>query len=684
MIKMKKNIQYINFFTLICSVLLVGGVLFTANLKSTAAAALPVTNVLPTVETAPVPNSGDAADDPTVWVDKSTPSRSVVIGTDKQGGLAVYDLSSSPAGKQLQYLSIGEINNVDIRYGFSLGGQSVDIVTAGNRTNNTLVIYKMNPSTRQLENVAARVITTESVYGSCMYKSPVSGKFYYFVDNKDGKVEQWELFATTGAKVDAKLVRSFDAGSQTEGCVADDELGHFYIGEEAVGIWKYSAEPTGGTTRTSVDKTTAQGGQNLVSNVEGLSIAYGMSGKGYLFASSQGDDSYMMYTREGNNTPLKKFKIASNGTIDGTSGTDGIDVTTASLGPAFPSGAFISQDGSNSGGNQNFKLVPLQAIISGISPPPTSIATATPRPTSTPIVTPSPTACPSVPPSSFVTSTISVGETATYSVWSRMRSQGSSANSFYLQFDSQCFTTVGDLDSMPVNQWTWVDYQSGLTTNKIRVTLTAGDHQMKIMNKETGTEIDRVILSRDPNCVPVDNGDNCVSSVPPTATPFVSSTPVPSPVSVSLQAVADSYVSSSSTNSNYGTSSTIQLDGDPQKIGYMRYDLTSLTGKTISSAKLRIRITDSSSDIQSYYLVPDTNWGEKTIRFNNKPSYSSSAFASSQGGSSGNWKEIDFTQIVTSQKGSLFSFAIVQPGGNSFYFNSREHSNKPTLNVIYY
>jgi 3-phytase len=38
-------------------------------------------------------------------------------------------------------------------------------------------------------------------------------------------------------------------------------------------------------------------------------------------------------------------------------------VTTANLGPSFPHGVFVVQDGFNDKGNQNFKLVPLQAIV---------------------------------------------------------------------------------------------------------------------------------------------------------------------------------------------------------------------------------------------------------------------------------------------------------------------------------
>lgn len=313
------------------------------------------------VETAQVPHDGDAADDPAIWIHPTNPARSTVIGTDKKGGLAVYDL----AGQQLQYLPDGRKNNVDLRTGFSLGGQTIALVTASDRTDRRLSIYRVNPDTRLLENIAARPIITGAGYGACMYHSAVTDKFYYLVNSEQGLVEQWELFDNGAGRVDAAKVRTFEVGGRTEGCVADDQLGHLYIGEEATGIWKYGAEPTAGDARSSV-ATTSPGG-HLKEDVEGLALYDAGNGRGYLIASSQGSDSYVIYQRDGSNAYVATFQIAAGNGIDAVSVTDGIDVTSANLGPAFPKGLFIAQDHVNDGMNQNFKLVPWQAIIDGIS-----------------------------------------------------------------------------------------------------------------------------------------------------------------------------------------------------------------------------------------------------------------------------------------------------------------------------
>ena len=316
-----------------------------------------VQEVVAAVETEPVGTGGDSADDPTLWVNPFDAQQSLVIGTNKKRGLAIYDLS----GNEIQFLADGQMNNVDHRDDFPLDGKKVALVTASNRSNNSIAIYKINAETKRLENVAAGVIkTTIEAYGSCMYRSNKTGKFYYFGTSKQGVVEQYELFDAGQGTVRAKKVRQISVGTQLEGCVADDELGYFYVGEEEIGIWKYPAEPDANLERIKVDGVGSAG--NLVADIEGLTIAYATGGKGYLIASSQGNSTYVVYQREGNNAYVKSFRIVAGSKIDRVTETDGIHVTTANLGPLFPKGVFIAQDGSDDTGKQNFKLVPWHLI----------------------------------------------------------------------------------------------------------------------------------------------------------------------------------------------------------------------------------------------------------------------------------------------------------------------------------
>jgi 3-phytase len=318
--------------------------------------------VQPLAETEPVASFGDAADDPAIWVDHRNPARSVIIGTDKKLGLTVYDLT----GKALHTLPDGRMNNVDLRDGFSLRGEPVTIVAATNRTTKSISLYRYDPASRRLHSVADGVLDAglEDPYGLCMYRSAKSGAYFVLAnDSVDGRIRQWRLVERDG-KVRLELAREIAVGSQAEGCAADDELGHLYVAEEDVGLWKYAAEPDGGSERTSLD-TVAKG--NLKDDVEGVSIYYGADGAGFLVVSNQGEDNYAVYRREGGNQYVGKFHVVAYSArgVDGASETDGLDVTSAPLGAQFPAGLLVVQDGRNlmPSARQNFKLVSWQDVI---------------------------------------------------------------------------------------------------------------------------------------------------------------------------------------------------------------------------------------------------------------------------------------------------------------------------------
>lgn len=332
-----------------------------------------VVSVAATVETTPVRHPGDAADDPAIWIHPTDPARSLVLGDDKEGGLCVYGLD----GAELQIIDeLKDLNNVDLRYGFPLAGsfadgtthERVDLAGVGNETDGSVLFYKINPASRRLERAGELRALGIVPYGSCMYRSARTGKFFYVVNDRSGVTQQWELRDGGSGAVAAVKVRQFDVGGQVEGCVADDALAALYVGEESVAVWKYGAEPGDGDSRVRVDA--AGKGGHLTADIEGLAIYDAGGGRGYLLASSQGSNSFVVYDRGGANAYVGTFRIA-DGAVDGVNDTDGIEVVSAALGPAFPKGLFVAQDGSNTrpAANQNYKLVPWDAIASTFSPP---------------------------------------------------------------------------------------------------------------------------------------------------------------------------------------------------------------------------------------------------------------------------------------------------------------------------
>jgi 3-phytase len=322
-------------------------------------------------ETKPVPRdpTNDAADDPAIWINFSDPDSSHIIGTDKKGGLAIYDLS----GHELFYYNTGKMNNVDLRYDFPLISDTIDIMAVSNRTDQSVDLFKINHKgyLDTLNKIKLQSKLNE-VYGLCMYKSKVTGKFYVFVNGLDFNTEQWELFMNNN-HINGKIVRNIKLGSQVEGMVADDENGLLYISEEDKGIWKFSAEP--GETKPSelLKYSTVGTNPNIVSDLEGLTIYKQSNDTGYLIASSQGNSSYAVFDRTTPNKYLGSFKIVNGSNTDGTDETDGLDVTSYPLGKMFPKGLLVVQDGINFDNGiraaQNFKLIRWDSIAVKFNPP---------------------------------------------------------------------------------------------------------------------------------------------------------------------------------------------------------------------------------------------------------------------------------------------------------------------------
>ncbi|MEH2422652.1 MAG: phytase [Nostoc sp.] len=367
-----------------------------------------VPTAAPTLETRPdlfddpaLPTSQRAdADDPAIYVNATNSADSLVLTSVKNAGLRVYDLS----GNLLQTVNPGGIryNNIDLQYGFKLGNQAVDIAVASDRSNDKLAIFKINPNPttpgQYLEDITDSNIgtifqaspfqppysaSTRSSYGVTLYRSPVTNDYYVFTSRRQtGDIAQFKLIDKGNGKIGSELVREFTIPSpttagrspQTEGMVVDQETGFLYIAQEDVGIWKFQAEPDGGTTGKLIDRVRFEGGSHLTDDAEGLTIYYGKNGTGYLLASSQGDSTFVAYTREGNNEYVGNFAVGNNGSIDSVQESDGADVINVPLGPNFPFGLFVTQDGSNEPAktidgenvNSNFKLVPWQNIANAL------------------------------------------------------------------------------------------------------------------------------------------------------------------------------------------------------------------------------------------------------------------------------------------------------------------------------
>src|SRR5689334_10665818 len=87
------------------------------------------------------------------------------------------------------------------------------------------------------------------------------------------------------------------------------------------------------------------------------------------------------------------------------------------------------------------------------------------------VFAPANAACSSLPTDKgTVTASVNIPASTTYYVWSRNRTATESRNSYILQIDGNCGVKVGG-NTLPKNNWTWVNYQAGNSSNKITANL---------------------------------------------------------------------------------------------------------------------------------------------------------------------------------------------------------------------
>ncbi|WP_399066783.1 phytase [Streptomyces winkii] len=349
------------------------------------------------------------ADDPAVWVDPHDAGRSLVVGTLKEAGLDVYGLDgrrlqhidAPPApGEDSQP---GRFNNVDIVYGFGLNGHATDLALVSDRGRDRMRAYAIDPKAvaagkPPLTDVTApgarpvfaadedEVDEQHTAYGLAAYSD--DGDAYAVVSRRaetrlrllklneeDGRVgytteDTADLpgsFTLPGGK---KWTPCADPGehAQVEGMSVDQEKHVLYAAQEDVGLWRVDLDDGRFAGPSLFDKVRefgvpwtydeekeecvldtdhdpGHGGSHLSADAEGVTVYHAGDGKGYVLASSQGDDTFAVYGRGGRGSYLGSFTVTDGPDTDGVQHSDGATALNVPLGKAFPRGVLVTHDG---------------------------------------------------------------------------------------------------------------------------------------------------------------------------------------------------------------------------------------------------------------------------------------------------------------------------------------------------
>jgi 3-phytase len=326
----------------------------------------------PARQTAPVPNDPD---DPAIWIHPTDPARSLIFGTDKMPGTGGLYVFSTDGRIQQSFVPLDRPNNVDVGYGFDLGGSRIDLAVVTERLKHRLRVFGISPSgeVRDLAPEGLRVLEGQSgeaaePMGIALYERPKDGEIFAIVAPKTGGTTnylwQYRLGRTNG-NVTARLVRRFGTFSrigpnasslgEIEAVAVDDALGYVYYSDERFGIHKWHADPEHPDAATEL---AVLGRTGYRGDREGLAIYSTPDGGGYLIASDQmpGATRLMVYPRSGSpGRPHDQPLLTAIQTR--ADSTDGLDVTSRAL-PGFGAGMLVMMNSSS----KNFLVYDWQEV----------------------------------------------------------------------------------------------------------------------------------------------------------------------------------------------------------------------------------------------------------------------------------------------------------------------------------
>lgn len=307
------------------------------------------------------------SDDPAIWVHPSVPESSLVLGTDKgdsNGGVYVFGLDGR-IDRRRSVTPLQRMNNVDVEHGVDIGGDVADVAVATERHRMALRVFRL-PDMEPVDDGGLTVFggdTSRAPMGVAVYRRARDGAVFAIVGGKSGPLSgylaQYRLVPRKGV-VALELVREFGAYSgrkEIEAIAVDDALGYVYYSDEGVGVRKYHADPDSGSAELAIFATAG-----VVEDHEGIAIATRDSATGYIVLSDQGGGRIHVFPREGaagrrhHHPTLAIIPVRARE-------TDGLEVTTRSLGPAFPRGMLAMM--SNRGAFHFYRWEDVEAAIAG-------------------------------------------------------------------------------------------------------------------------------------------------------------------------------------------------------------------------------------------------------------------------------------------------------------------------------
>ena len=144
------------------------------------------------------------------------------------------------------------------------------------------------------------------------------------------------------------------------------------------------------------------------------------------------------------------------------------------------------------------------------------------------------------------------------------------------------------------------------------------------------------------------------------------------PTSIVFETIADSYVNESLLDSNFGTATSMRVDGSPILNSFLKFSIAGLYGKTISNVQLMVYANSGSGNGMEVHAISDNQWSEQTINFTNAPLLEN-VIATTPSVTANNWISFDITNYITGE--GDYSLGLSTPGATAISLASRETGN---------
>ncbi|HEU0297494.1 MAG TPA: DNRLRE domain-containing protein [Anaerolineales bacterium] len=165
-----------------------------------------------------------------------------------------------------------------------------------------------------------------------------------------------------------------------------------------------------------------------------------------------------------------------------------------------------------------------------------------------------------------------------------------------------------------------------------------------------------------------------------TFTPASTLTPTPIPGdTLTFAPIADASILSANPATNYGATTTLQIDSSPFENALLKFTVSGVNGRQVQKATLRLYNVNASNRGGDFYATLNT-WGENTVNWNNAPATNGNLLASLGAVTVNTWYEVDLTSYIVGD--GTYSLRANSTSSDGADFTSREGAKPPQLVII--